>query len=72
MCHGRLRYQLWWLLLLTWRVLLVVCWLFLPGWCGLDGHATAPATEAMEWTSWVWRSRCNLPHVVMIIVCAGA
>jgi hypothetical protein len=49
MCHGRLRYQLWWLLRLAWRVLLVVCWLsVLPGWSGLDGHA--PAAEASEWT----------------------
>jgi hypothetical protein len=34
----------------------------LPGWCGLDGTATAPAAPVTTGgPGWVWRSRGNLP-----------
>ena len=57
------------LLRLAWRVLLVVWWLSCRGgvvWMGMPLHRWQwPPSEPR----WVWRSRCNSPSMVVIIVC---
>jgi hypothetical protein len=65
---GQLRYQLWWLARLTWRVVLVV----LLGGVVWMGTATAPAAQATKWIRLGVPFTRQLPYTVMIIVCAGA
>jgi hypothetical protein len=70
-CHGHLRYQLWWLPRMTWRDAGDVLVVLLAGAVWM-GTATAPAAQATKGTGLGVLFTLQLPSTVMIIVCAGA
>jgi hypothetical protein len=70
-CHGHLRYKLWWLPRVTWSVMVVVCWL--SCWAARSGWALPPRLGHRHRVDQADAPfRLQLPSTVVIIVCAGA